>query len=72
VLWPGQDLPEPLGRHRHEDLALDAIGHCHETPSLPLDNVLPQGCEREVDEVEWQGGRVYLHLGVRRANSRQR
>jgi hypothetical protein len=26
-----------------------------------------QYCEREVDdEVEWQGGRVYLHLGVRR------
>ena len=28
------------------------------------------GCEdireREVDEVEWQGGRVYLHLGARR------
>jgi hypothetical protein len=28
------------------------------------------GCEayseREVHEVEWQGGRVYLHLGVRR------
>jgi hypothetical protein len=28
------------------------------------------GCEdhreREVDEVEWQGDRVYLHLGVRR------
>ena len=23
-------------------------------------------CEREVDEVEWQGGRVYLHPGVRR------
>jgi hypothetical protein len=23
-------------------------------------------CEREIDEVEWQGGRVYLHLGVRR------
>jgi hypothetical protein len=23
-------------------------------------------CEREVDDVEWQGGRVYLHLGVRR------
>jgi hypothetical protein len=22
-------------------------------------------CEREVDEVEWQGGRVYLHLGAR-------
>jgi hypothetical protein len=23
-------------------------------------------CEREVDELEWQGGRVYLHLGVHR------
>jgi hypothetical protein len=23
-------------------------------------------CEREVEEVEWQGGRVYLHLGARR------
>ena len=23
-------------------------------------------CEREVDEVQWQGDRVYLHLGVRR------
>jgi hypothetical protein len=23
-------------------------------------------CEREVDEVEWQGGRVFLHLGARR------
>lgn len=28
-------------------------------------------CEREVDEVRWQGGQVYLHLGVRRDNSRQ-
>ena len=25
-------------------------------------------CEREVDEVEWQGGRVYLHLGACRDN----
>jgi hypothetical protein len=23
-------------------------------------------CEREIDEVEWQGSRVYLHLGARR------
>jgi hypothetical protein len=28
-------------------------------------------CEREVDEVEWQGGRVYLHLGVRRGDPPQ-
>ena len=29
-------------------------------------------CEREVDEVEWQGDRIYLHLGVRRDERRQR
>jgi hypothetical protein len=29
-------------------------------------------CEREVDEVEWQGGRVYLQLGVRRDEPPQR
>jgi hypothetical protein len=29
-------------------------------------------CEREVDEVELQGGRIYLHLGVRRDDRRQR
>jgi hypothetical protein len=23
-------------------------------------------CERELDELEWQGGRVYLHLGTSR------
>jgi hypothetical protein len=27
-------------------------------------------CEREVDEVEWQGGRVCLHLGARRDEPR--
>jgi len=29
-------------------------------------------CEREVDEVEWQGDRIYLHLRVRRYERRQR
>lgn len=29
-------------------------------------------CEREVDEVEVQGGRVYLHLGVRRDDAERR
>jgi hypothetical protein len=29
-------------------------------------------CEREVDEVEVQGGRVYLHLGIRRDNGERR
>jgi hypothetical protein len=27
-------------------------------------------CEREADEVEWRGGRVYLHLGGRRDDRR--
>jgi hypothetical protein len=29
-------------------------------------------CEREVDEVEVQGGRVYLHLGARRNDAERR
>jgi hypothetical protein len=29
-------------------------------------------CEREVDEVQWQGDHVYLHLGVPREDRRQR
>jgi len=29
-------------------------------------------CEREVDELEVQGGRVYLHLGARRNEPPQR
>jgi hypothetical protein len=28
-------------------------------------------CEREVDKVEWQGGRVYMHLGARQDNPRR-
>jgi hypothetical protein len=31
-----------------------------------------QYCEREVDEVEWQGSRVYLHLGARRDDPQRR
>jgi hypothetical protein len=29
-------------------------------------------CEREIDEVEWQGGRIYLHLGARKENPPRR
>ena len=29
-------------------------------------------CECEIDEVEWQGGRIYLHLGVCRENPPRR
>jgi hypothetical protein len=31
-----------------------------------------QYCEREVDELELQGGRVYLHLGAHRDESPRR
>ena len=27
-------------------------------------------CEREIEEAEWRGGRVYLHLGLRRDDRR--
>jgi hypothetical protein len=33
---------------------------------LALEPGCDQYCEREVDDVEWVRGRVYLHLGVRR------
>jgi hypothetical protein len=41
------------------------------TPTTYVDDAVSEAgceeyCEREVDEVEWQGGRVYLHLGARR------
>ena len=29
-------------------------------------------CEREIDEVEVQGGRVHLHLGARRDDAERR
>jgi hypothetical protein len=28
-------------------------------------------CEREVDDIEWMGHRVYLHLGLRRDHRRE-
>jgi hypothetical protein len=31
-----------------------------------------QYCEREIDEVEVQGGQVYLHLGARRDDAERR
>jgi hypothetical protein len=31
---------------------------------LAMEPGCDQYCERELDEVGWQGGRVYLHLGA--------
>jgi hypothetical protein len=39
---------------------------------LALEPGCEEYCEREVDEAEWQGGRVYLHLGARRDEPRRR
>jgi hypothetical protein len=38
---------------------------------LALEASCEEYCEREVDEAEWQGGRVYLHLGARRDQPRR-
>jgi hypothetical protein len=38
---------------------------------LALEAGCQDHCEREVDEVEWQGGRVHLHLGARRDDRRR-
>jgi hypothetical protein len=53
--------------------AHDCARHADRPPSAPREaEVLAfkagceDYCEREVDEVEWQGDRVYLHLGARR------
>jgi hypothetical protein len=39
---------------------------------LAFETGCEESCEREVDEVEWQGGRVYLHLGARRDDAERR
>jgi hypothetical protein len=56
----------------------DGARHADRLQALPRDAELlafEAGCEdyreREVDEVEWQGGRVYLHLGARRDDPRE-
>jgi hypothetical protein len=41
-----------------------------DTELLAFEAGCEEYCEREVDEVEWQGGRVYLHLGARRKAKR--
>jgi hypothetical protein len=37
-----------------------------DTEVLAFEAACEDYCERELDEVELQGGRVYLHLGARR------
>jgi hypothetical protein len=55
-LTPTEPVVDLLGRQPHATV--------HDTQETP--RKCEEYCEREVDEVEWQGGRVYLHLGARR------
>jgi hypothetical protein len=43
-----------------------------DTEVLAFEAGCEEYCEREVDEVEVQGGRVYLHLGARRDDAQRR
>jgi hypothetical protein len=64
-----------ISRKAHHQAASEDWGHspCRRQPASTQTRHHTQHhsedyCEREVDEVEWQGGRVYLHLGARRDN----
>jgi hypothetical protein len=43
-----------------------ALRRAHRLEPTPLVTRLRLRTAKDNDEVEWQGGRVYLHLGARR------
>jgi hypothetical protein len=59
-----------LGRYRWGMTVREFLAELQRLPRdaevLAFEAGCEEYCEREVDEVEWQGGRVYLHLGARR------
>jgi hypothetical protein len=60
--------PEPALEPNHRSGGVRAFVGTSEPADASISRQLLAGdyCERGVDEVEWQGGRVYLHLGARR------
>jgi hypothetical protein len=52
--------------HDGSRLADHAAAPPRDAELLAFEAACEDYCEREIDEVEWQGGRVYLHLGARR------
>jgi hypothetical protein len=68
--WPRRSHLPRLGRYPGCMTVRELLVSLQQLPKdaelLALEPGCEVYCEREVDEVEWQGGRVYLHLGVRR------
>jgi hypothetical protein len=67
---PGQDHVKRLERYAEWMTVREMLTALQTLPRdaelLAVESGCEDFCEREVDEVEWQGGRVYLHLGARR------
>jgi hypothetical protein len=61
----------PWRNDRSRDVEIPAVAP-GDMEVLAFEPGCEESCEREVDEVEWQGGRVYLYLGARRVERRQR
>jgi hypothetical protein len=56
----------PLVRARTARLVQTAGSIAVEAELLAFESGCEESCEREYDEVQWQGGQITLHLGVRR------
>jgi hypothetical protein len=67
---PGQDHVERLARYAEWMTVRELLAELQHLPRdlevLAFEAGCEDYCEREVDELELQGGRVYLHLGARR------
>jgi hypothetical protein len=72
--WP-QHRPG-LGRYRSGMTVREFLAGLQHLPRdaevLAFEAGCEEYCEREIDEVEVQAGRVYLHLGARRDDSERR
>jgi hypothetical protein len=73
VARPGPAARGQISRKARQEAASEDWGHspCRRQPASTQTRHHSQHhsedyCEREVDELELQGGRVYLHLGARR------
>jgi hypothetical protein len=69
VTWPMAGSKKPCSLIRYM-VAQDMLTALHRLPRdaelLAFEPGCEESCEHELDEVEWQGSRAYLHLGVRR------
>jgi hypothetical protein len=73
--WPSPHKGRSAGYARHMTVG-DMLATLQRLPReaelLAFEPGCEDYCEREVDELELQGGRVCLHLGARRHESRGR